>query len=151
WPAVRSCRASGYSDTWRLLGFSLLPEEHVLRAVGDTQVRSGLVARALRNAALGIDALDGRHARQDAVAAPLCDLELEPRDVRRAPAGRSRDGLADDCAAVVVLPTRPSIVPTRGLAVDEQRRNGLAELPREPAARVGLALVHLRALGMHRD
>src|SRR5262245_11365246 len=120
---------------------ALLAEEHVVRGVGDAQVRASLVAGALRGgAALGVDALDCRHAGKQPRAASLRDLELEPRDVFGRGARRPPRDLAHYSAAVAVLPARSRVVAAHRLAVEEERRDGLAELPPELAARVGLAL-----------
>ena len=53
-----------------------------------------------------------------------------------------------DAFVVGQLPARAGEVPADRLAVDQQRRNRLAELPDELAVRAGLAVVDLRALGM---
>jgi len=63
--------------------------------------------------------------------------------------GASRH-LAHHRAAVAVLPAWPRVVPANRLAVEKERRDRLAELPRELAARIGLALVDLSPLRMER-
>ena len=63
-------------------------------------------------------------------------------------ARRVAGNLADDRAAVHVLPVRPGVMPADGLAVEQERRDRLAERAGELAVGTGLALVHLRALGV---
>ena len=63
-------------------------------------------------------------------------------------ARRVAGDLADDRAAVHVLPVRTGVVAADGLAVEQQRRDRLAERPGELAVGAGLALVHLRAFGV---
>ena len=53
-------------------------------------------------------------------------------------------------AAVAVLPIGPGIVATHRRAIEQQRRDRLAELPGELAGGVGLAVVDLGAFGMQR-
>ena len=110
-----------------------------------------LLAGAGVDAAAGVDPLHRRDARQRAAAAMRRYLELEPGDIARRLAGDVGDRLADHRAAVEMLPIRPGIVTSDGFAVEQQRRDRLAERPCELAVAAGLALVDLRTLGMERD
>src|SRR5262245_18484377 len=112
---------------------------------------AGLIASAGMDAALGVDPLHRRDARQQARAATRRHLELEPGNIAWRLARDVGDCLADHGAAVGVLPVRPGIVAPDGFAVEQQRRDRLAERPCELAVAAGLALVDLRALGMGRD
>ena len=64
-------------------------------------------------------------------------------------AGRARRDLADDPAAVDMLPVRAGVVASDRLAVEQERRDRLAERPGQ-AAGARLALVDLRAFGLQR-
>src|SRR5262245_19642613 len=77
-------------------------------------------------------------------------VELEPGNIARRLARHVGDRLADHRAAVDVLPVRPGIVAPDGFAVEQQRRDRLAERPCELAVAAGLALVDLRSFGMKR-
>ena len=96
---------------------------------------------------LRVDPLYRRDAGERAAAAPRGDFELEPGMSFGVP-GRVAGGLADDGAAVHMLPVRPGVMPADGLAVRQQRRDRLTERPGELAVRACLALVDLRAFGM---
>src|SRR5258708_37911411 len=97
-----------------------------------------------------IDALHRGDARERPAAAARGDLELEPGNVLRRCARRIAGGLADDRAAVRVLPARPGIMAPDRLAVREQRRDRLPAGPGEPAVGAGRALADLPALRMPR-
>ena len=112
---------------------------------------AGLVAGTGMHAAPGIDPLHRRDSRQHAAAAMRRHLELEPGDIARRLARNVGDRFADHGAAVDVLPVRTGIVAPDGFAIEQQRRDRLAERPCELAVAAGLALVDLRALGMERD
>src|SRR5262245_59904367 len=127
-----------------------LAQGHVVGRVGRAVEGAGLVASAAHDAAHGVDALDGRRRRKDAAAAARRYFELEPGDVARGLAGRVGEHLAGDAAAVDVIPVRAGVVAADRLAVDEERRDRLAERPGELAVGAGLAVIDLRALGMQR-
>src|SRR5262249_30906247 len=59
--------------------------------------------------------------------------------------------LADDTAAVCMLPGWAQIMPADGFAVVDQGRDWLAELPGEFATLPRLAVIDLRSLRMHRQ
>src|SRR5258706_475069 len=129
----------------------LLFQEYVVRRIGRRERRPGLVAGAIDLAALGIDALNCSHAGERAGAARLYDLELEPGNVLLGCTVGATGRLADDTAAVCMLPGWAHIMPADGFAVHNQGRNRLAELPGKFAAFAGLAVIDLRPLGMHRQ
>src|SRR6516165_10998356 len=103
--------------------------------------RAGLIAGAGMDATAGVDPLHRGDARQQARAAMRRHLELEPRNIARRLARDVGDRLADHGAAVGVLPVRSGIVAPDGFAVEQQRRDRLAERPCELAVAAGLALV----------
>src|SRR5262249_6903235 len=78
-------------------------------------------------------------------------LELEPRDI----AGRLPcdigDRLADERAAVDVLPARPGKMAADAFAIEQQGRDRLAEGPCQLALGAGLAFIDLCAFGIERD
>src|SRR5204863_7906071 len=101
-------------------------------------------------AADGVNPLHRRHAGERTAAATRNHLELEQRDVLWRCAGRVGGDLADDRAAIHMLPVRSGVVTADGLAVQDERRDGLAEGPSELAVRARLAFVDLRAFGVPR-
>src|SRR5262249_341098 len=102
------------------------------------------------DAAARVDPLHRRDVRQQASAAMRRHLEFEPGNVvGRLP--RNVGGrFGDHGAAVGVLPGRPGIVAADGLAIEDERGDGLAEPPGEFAVIAGFAFVDLRPLGMER-
>ena len=56
--------------------------------------------------------------------------------------------LGGHCTAVGQLPIRTGIVPTDGLALEDQGGNRFAKLPDQLATAVGLAFIDLGAFGM---
>src|SRR5882762_10586845 len=123
---------------------SALPQKNVVGRVGRAEECAGLLARPIMAAAHRIDALHGGDARECAAAAAGDNLELEPGNILRCCARRIAGGLADDGAAVRVLPARSRVMAPDGLAVREQRRDRLTEGPGELAVGARLALVDLR-------
>src|SRR5438874_177305 len=105
-------------------------------AIGDRAL-----ARSLRRPTLGVDALDGLHTRQQPAAALLGDLEFEPWQIVESRSRRGGHHLRPHGASVDVLPVRPGIMQADRLAIEDQRRNRLARLPHELAARIEFALV----------
>lgn len=106
------------------------------------------LASAFGIASMRVQALDRRHILQRAGAAMIGDFELQPRNV---PAGRTRRAsraFRNHCAPFN-FPVRTRVMAANDLAVLEQRGDRLAELPRELAAWIRLALVNLCAFGVH--
>jgi hypothetical protein len=100
---------------------------------------------------MGIDPLHRGDRGQHAAAAAGGHLELQPGDVACRGAGGIADHLADDGAAIAVLPARTGIVPADGLAVGDQGGDRLAKSPGQLAVGARLAFIDLRALGMERE
>src|SRR5437016_2493953 len=71
-----------------------LAQEHVIRGIGDAAEGAGLLARALRRSAAGVEALDRRHVGEGAFALTFRHVELQPRDVVRRRASRADRNLA---------------------------------------------------------
>src|SRR5215831_2873518 len=118
----------------------LLFQEHIIRRIWRRERGAGLVAGAVDLAALGIDALDCGDARERAGAACLHGFELQPGNVILGCSVGTRDRLADDPAAIRMLPGRAHIVAADGFAILDQSGNRLAELPGEFAAFTSLAV-----------
>src|SRR6185369_14941864 len=98
-----------------------LLQEHVLGRIRRGLELAGRLAGALDHAALGVDALDGRDVGQRALGTLMFgDFELEQRDIVAALAGRAAHDLADDRAAVGILPARPRKMPADRLPVADQ-------------------------------
>src|ERR1700738_995893 len=97
------------------------------------------------SSALVVDPLHGRDARERAASAVVRHFELEPGNIVRRLAGSIARGLCSHGAAVDMLPVRAGIVTSDGLAVEQQRRDRLAERPCKLAVVTGLALVDLCA------
>src|SRR5262249_37856030 len=97
-------------------------QKHVVRRIGRAIERAGVVAAAGVDAAARVDPLHRRDAGERAVAAMRRYLELEPRDI----AGRLPcdigDRLADERAAVDVLPARPGKMAADAFAIEQQGR-----------------------------
>ena len=130
---------------------SALAQEHVVCGVGRVAIAAGLFALALEFAARRIDPLHRGDTGEDAGAAPGGHGQLQPGDIVRRGAGGVADRLADDGARVDVFPVRPRIVPADGLAVEQQRRDRLAECPGQLAVAGSLAFIDLRAFGVERE
>src|SRR5580704_18970634 len=75
-------------------------------------------------------------------------FELEQGNILRGRASGATCDLARDRATIGQLPARTGKVSTDRLAIDEQCRNGLAELPNELSAGIGLAVVDLGAFSV---
>src|SRR5215470_8890560 len=136
-------RHPGYKPRRRLLF-----QEHVVRRIRRRERGPGLLAGAIDLTALGIDALDCSHARERTGAPRLHGFELEPGNVLWGCTVGAADRLADDTAAVGMLPGWAQIMPADGFAIRNQGRNRLAELPGEFATLAGLTVIDLRALGV---
>src|SRR5262249_60152997 len=124
--------------------------ERVVGGVRRAMEGAGLIAGAGMDAALGVDPLHRGDARQQARAAMRRHLELEPGDIARRLARNVGGRLADYGAAVGVLPVRSGVVASDGFAVEQQRRDRLAESPCRLAVAPGPALVDPPALRMNR-
>src|SRR5713101_2086677 len=134
----------------RTAGRSPAPlEESIVRRIRHAQERTARVTRSVGRATFGVDSLDRRGAGELARPTLRRNLEFEQRDVFRRRTGSATGHLAGHRAAVGQFPTRTCIVPTDGLAVGDQRRNRLAELPDELATAIRLAFVDLGALGVN--
>src|SRR5258706_12511657 len=94
-----------------------LAQEHVVRGIGYPLVGRRRLARSLGHATLGVDALDGCHGREGALAAVFRYVKLEPRDVVRRRASRGGSSLSPQCASVHVLPIRSRVMASDGLSV----------------------------------
>src|SRR5436309_11419465 len=147
-PVLRSQRSK---RRWPRPKSLALFQEHVVRGVGRALEAAGLVASTLELAACRVDPLHRGDARQDAAAAVGNHLKLQPWNVAVGGTRRIADGLADHCAAVAVLPVGTGVMTADRLAVDQQRRDWLAEDPVQLAVGAGLAFIDLRAFGMHRQ
>src|ERR1700722_843482 len=99
------------------LGLSVLTYEHVVRRIGNAQYAPRNFATSKRDPAFGVDALDGCHIGQDAVAAMLDDLELQQRNIVSGCAGRASNDLAFHAAAVEIIPIGAGVVPPYGHSV----------------------------------
>src|SRR5277367_887577 len=116
-------------------------QKNVVRGIGDTTQRAGLVAGAVQDAAGGIDPLNDVDVGEQPPAAPARDLELEPGNIVRGCARTAGKKLAGDRAAAHVFPGRAGIVTPDGLAIEYQRRDRLTENPCQLAVGCGLAFV----------
>src|SRR5215470_10432095 len=131
-------------------GYKLLLQKHIIRRIGRREHGANLVAGTLELAALGVDSLNRGYAGERTGAARLHRFKFEPRDILRGRAVGAGDQLADNPAAVFMLPGWSGVMPSDGLAVLDQSRDRLTELPSELAAVTSLAIIDLCALGMHR-
>ena len=109
--------------------------------------RAGFVAGTGQHAALGIDPLHRGHARERAASPMSGHFKLEPRDVACGFARSVAGGFGGYRTAVDVLPVGSRIMTADGLALQQQRRDRLAERPGQLAVIAGFALIDLRALG----
>ena len=123
-------------------------EKRVVGRIGHGQKRPRGFAWPFDNAALGVESLDRRDTGQLTRSAMGDRFKLEQGNILRRRTGGATGDLAGDRTAIGQLPTRAGKVSTDRLAVDEQRRNGLAELPNELSVRTGLAVVDLCAFGV---
>src|SRR5439155_5470753 len=85
-------------------GLIALAQEYVIRGIGDAAEGAGLLARALRRSAAGVEALDGRHVGEGAFALTFRHVELQQGDVVRRRASRTDGNLAPHGAFVGELP-----------------------------------------------
>src|SRR5260370_33762849 len=94
---------------------------------------AGLVARTGVDPALRVDLLHRCHARERPSASVRGRSEFEPRTVVRSLAGHVRQYFGRYAAAVHVLPVPAGVMATARLAVEQERRDRLAEPSRESA------------------
>jgi hypothetical protein len=109
---------------------------------------AGLIARTGVDPALRVDLLHRCHARECPPASVRARSEFEPRNVVRPLAGHMRQYFGRHGAAVHVLPVRAGVMAADRLAVEQERRDRLAEYPGELAIAARLALINLGALRM---
>jgi hypothetical protein len=110
-----------------LCGLFAFAEEDVICGIGDAAKSAGLIARALGGAPVGVDPLHGGDIRERPASAAVHDVQLEPGDVVRRRAGRVADRLADDGAAVPMLPGWSGVMATDRLVVEKEGRDRLAK------------------------
>ncbi len=130
---------------------SALAQEHVVGGVGRAALGAGLVAGALEFAARRVDPL---HRGDAGMRMPVPrrggHRRASARDIVGDRAGALPTALPTTALPSHVLPGRPGIVPADGLAIEQQRRDRLAERPGQLAVGAGLAFVDLRAFGVER-
>src|SRR5206468_7801080 len=83
-----------------VFGRVVVAQEHVVGGIWHDAIVAFRFACSLEHPALGVDALDDRDIRQQAIAAALRHLALEPRYVLGAGAGRARTYFRLHAAAI---------------------------------------------------
>src|SRR5262245_60806459 len=111
--------------------------EGIVCRVRHVEEGAGALAGPLGDTAPGVEPLARVNAAEPAGPALLRHLKLKERDVVGGRAGRAAGELGGHRAAVGELPGRAGIVAADGLAIDNEGRDRLAELPGELAGGVG--------------
>jgi hypothetical protein len=132
------------------LRFFALVEKDIIRGIGNAEKGARLIAPALGGAAVGVNPLHGGDIRERPASATVRHVQFEPRNIVHCRAGRVANRVADNRAAVHMLPGWTGVMAADCLVVEKQSRDRLTKYPGELAIVARFTPIDLRTHGMNR-